>query len=60
MANFIVTYAKQDAAKHDDVAGPGNGFVDKFDLNGNLITRLIIEWSSQFPLGSGHRAERFW
>jgi uncharacterized protein (TIGR03118 family) len=29
-----VTYAKQNAAKHDDVAGPGNGFVDVFNLNG--------------------------
>jgi uncharacterized protein (TIGR03118 family) len=29
-----VTYAKQDAAKHDDVAGEGRGFVDVFNLNG--------------------------
>jgi len=27
----FVTFAKQDAAKHDDVAGPGNGFIDTFD-----------------------------
>src|SRR5262245_50458716 len=26
--HLFVTFAKQDAAKHDDVAGPGNGFVD--------------------------------
>jgi uncharacterized protein (TIGR03118 family) len=26
--SLFVTYAKQDAAKHDDDAGPGNGFVD--------------------------------
>src|SRR5262249_29472587 len=31
---IYVTYAKQDADKHDDVAGPGNGFVDVFNLNG--------------------------
>jgi uncharacterized protein (TIGR03118 family) len=30
-----VTYAKQDAAKHDDVAGPGHGFVDVFNLDGS-------------------------
>jgi uncharacterized protein (TIGR03118 family) len=30
-----VTYAKQDAAKHDDVAGPGNGFVDVYNLDGS-------------------------
>ncbi|HVS35787.1 MAG TPA: TIGR03118 family protein [Gemmataceae bacterium] len=29
-----VTYAKQDATRHDDVAGPGSGFVDVFNLNG--------------------------
>ena len=29
-----VTYAKQNADKHDDVAGPGHGFVDVFNLDG--------------------------
>ncbi|HUN30825.1 MAG TPA: TIGR03118 family protein [Trebonia sp.] len=29
-----VTYAKQDATKHDDAAGPGRGFVDVFNLDG--------------------------
>ena len=38
--NIVVTFAKQDAEKHDDVAGPGNGFVDVFDSQGNLIRRL--------------------
>src|SRR5262249_41747392 len=28
--NLFVTYALQDAAKHDDVAGKGNGFADIF------------------------------
>ena len=37
---LVVTYAKQDAAKHDDVAGPGNGYVDVFDNQGNLQFRL--------------------
>jgi len=27
---FFVTFAKQDAAKHDDVKGPGNGLIDLF------------------------------
>jgi len=35
---LYVTFALQNAAKHDDVAGPGNGFVDIFDTNGNLLT----------------------
>jgi uncharacterized protein (TIGR03118 family) len=29
-----VTYARQDASKHDDAAGPGRGFVDVFNLDG--------------------------
>src|SRR5262249_25407008 len=29
-----VTYAQQDAARHDDVAGQGHGFVDVFNLDG--------------------------
>ena len=37
---LAVTYAKQDAAKHDDVPGPGNGYVDIYDTQGNLQFRL--------------------
>jgi uncharacterized protein (TIGR03118 family) len=32
---IYVTYAKQDKTKHDDVAGPGHGFVDVFNLDGS-------------------------
>src|SRR5205823_7587699 len=28
---LYVTYAQQDADAHDEVAGPGKGFLDKFD-----------------------------
>ena len=35
--DVFVTYALQNAAKHDDVAGPGNGFVNVFDTNGHLL-----------------------
>jgi uncharacterized protein (TIGR03118 family) len=37
---LAVTYAKQDAQKHDDVPGPGNGYVDIYDTSGNLQFRL--------------------
>jgi len=37
---LFVAFAKQDADKHDDVAGPGNGFIDKFDTSGNLLARF--------------------
>src|SRR5262249_3156167 len=30
-----VTYAKQDATKHDDAAGRGRGFVDVYNLDGS-------------------------
>lgn len=33
---LVVTYAKQDAAHHDDVAGAGHGFVRIFDTHGVL------------------------
>jgi uncharacterized protein (TIGR03118 family) len=39
--NLFVTFAKQDAAKHDDVSRPGNGFVDVFSPNGDLLQRLV-------------------
>jgi uncharacterized protein (TIGR03118 family) len=38
--SLFVTYAKQNAQKHDDVAGPGNGFVDIYSPSGDLEGRL--------------------
>jgi uncharacterized protein (TIGR03118 family) len=38
--DLFVTFAKQDKAKHDDAAGPGLGYVDKFSPNGKLLMRL--------------------
>ncbi|MBV8401454.1 MAG: TIGR03118 family protein [Acetobacteraceae bacterium] len=49
--SLFVTYALQDAAKHDDVAGVGNGFVDEFDLNGNLIRRVATQGALNSPWG---------
>ena len=34
---LYVTYALQDAAHEDDVAGLGHGFIDVFDFNGNML-----------------------
>jgi uncharacterized protein (TIGR03118 family) len=36
----FVTFAKQDSAKHDDVAGPGHGLVDVFDPNTHMFARF--------------------
>ncbi len=38
--SIFVTYAKQDAAKHDDVAGDGLGYVDIYSPSGKLEGRL--------------------
>jgi uncharacterized protein (TIGR03118 family) len=38
--NIYVTYAKQNAQKHDDVKGNGHGMVDVFNTSGQLIRRF--------------------
>jgi len=38
--SIYVTFAKQSADKHDDLHGPGLGFVDAFDPNGILQQRF--------------------
>jgi uncharacterized protein (TIGR03118 family) len=38
---LYVTFAKQGPGKNDDAARPGNGFVDVFSPNGNLLQRLV-------------------
>jgi uncharacterized protein (TIGR03118 family) len=42
LGGFIyVAYAVPDGTGHEDVAGAGNGIVDKYDLNGNFVARLV-------------------
>jgi uncharacterized protein (TIGR03118 family) len=48
---LYVSYAKQDAHRHDDVAGPGNGFVDVYSTSGVLQTRLISRGALNSPWG---------
>ena len=48
---LYVTYAMQDDAKHDDVQGPGHGFINVFDFNGNLIERLVSNGPLNSPWG---------
>jgi uncharacterized protein (TIGR03118 family) len=40
---LYVTFALQNAAKHDDVAGAGNGYVDAFSLNGTFEHRIVSQ-----------------
>jgi len=48
---LYVTYALQDTAAEDEVAGPGNGFVDSYDLNGNFIRRVASMGELNAPWG---------
>ena len=48
---LYVTYALQDEDKEDDVAGPGNGFVDAFDTAGNFIQRVASMGELNSPWG---------
>ena len=49
--NLFVTYAKQNAAGHDDVADKGNGFVDVFDTDGHLLRRFASRGKLNSPWG---------
>jgi uncharacterized protein (TIGR03118 family) len=53
---IYVSYAKQDASKHDDDAGPGRGFVDVYNLDGSPglahnDVRLISRGALDSPWG---------
>jgi uncharacterized protein (TIGR03118 family) len=48
---LYVTYAMQNDVKHDDVAGPGNGFVDIFNTDGTFVKRLITMGPLNSPWG---------
>ncbi len=48
---LYVTYALQDGAKRDDVAGPGHGFVSVFDLYGNFLGRVASQGALDSPWG---------
>jgi uncharacterized protein (TIGR03118 family) len=48
---LYVTYAMQDNAKHDEVPGAGLGYVDIFDLSGNLVSRFASAGALNAPWG---------
>ncbi len=48
---LFVTYALQDSNKHDDVAGPGNGYVNVFDTGGNFLRRFATSNVLDSPWG---------
>ena len=56
---LYITYALQDEDAEDDVAGPGNGFVDAYDLNGNFIQRVASAGELNAPWGLALAPEGF-
>lgn len=57
--NLYVGFAKQDAEKHDEVDGPGLGYVDVFDVNGKLLLRLQHGSFMNAPWGMTLAAQDF-
>ena len=49
--NLYVTFALQQPSKHDDQAGPGNGFVTVFKPDGTLVKHLIAHGKLNSPWG---------
>ncbi len=50
-SRLFVTYALRDPAGQDDVKGAGNGFVDIFDFDGNLLQRFASGRALNSPWG---------
>ena len=48
---LYVAYAKQDADREDEVAGPGRGFVDVYSTSGHLLRRLVRRGQLDAPWG---------
>jgi uncharacterized protein (TIGR03118 family) len=48
---LFVTFAQQDRQRMDDVPGPGKGFVDAFDMSGNLLRRVVSMGHLNAPWG---------
>ena len=49
--DLYVTFAKQDAQKHDEVDGAGLGYVDVFSPSGRMLRRLEHGWWLNGPWG---------
>ncbi len=57
---IFVTYAKQDADRHDDVACAGCGFVNVFDTSGNFLRRLTERGNLNAPWGLTEFNSELW
>jgi uncharacterized protein (TIGR03118 family) len=50
-SQVFITFAVQDAAKHDPLAGAGNGIIDIFDQEGTFLRRFASNGSLNAPWG---------
>jgi uncharacterized protein (TIGR03118 family) len=50
-SELYVTYAMRDPALHNEATGAGFGYVDKFDFNGNFISRFASAGALNAPWG---------
>ena len=50
-SQLYVTYAMQDAAKHDETTGAGLGYVNVFDFSGNFVSRFASAGPLNAPWG---------
>jgi uncharacterized protein (TIGR03118 family) len=48
---ILVSYAKQDADREDEIAGPGRGFVDAYDQSGVFLERIASHGALNAPWG---------
>jgi uncharacterized protein (TIGR03118 family) len=48
---LFVSYAQQDAERHDDVPGAGHGFIDVYDADGTLVRRFASAGALNSPWG---------
>jgi len=55
----FVTYAVQDAAKHDPVLGAGHGIVSIFDMEGNFVKRFATGGPLNTPWGVAKASSKF-
>ena len=56
---LYVSYAKQDAAKHDEMTGMGLGYIDVFDFSGNFVSRFASAGTLNAPWGMAVAPEGF-
>ena len=58
-SRVFVTYAKQGPDAVDEVAGQGRGFVDAYDLAGNLVARVAQHGQLNAPWGLAWAPDNF-